>query len=179
MPLEIFSPHSGRPVMVRDQDLGRAIRDEGGRVFYVVPRSDGEGHYGSLTRKGSERDENRYLNAEWKLAGDASVNDPTDASTPTTENIPATAASIAHDATGVRSPWRRWIILVVLITMVVFGVLIALREKPGAANELPNIESAETHSPTGTPADSSGLQPESSAIPGQDPTGNLNPPLDP
>ena len=32
----ILSPYSGKPVKVREQDLGRAIRDEQGRVFYIV-----------------------------------------------------------------------------------------------------------------------------------------------
>ncbi|MEM6553827.1 MAG: FKBP-type peptidyl-prolyl cis-trans isomerase, partial [Planctomycetota bacterium] len=60
MPLIIHSPYSGKQVKVRDQDVGRAIRDEEGRIFYVVQRASGEGVYAALTRKGSEKDEQRY-----------------------------------------------------------------------------------------------------------------------
>lgn len=60
MPVTVNSPYSGRPVKVRDQDVGRAVRDEDGRIFYVVPRSSGEGFYAAPTRKGSEKDEQRY-----------------------------------------------------------------------------------------------------------------------
>lgn len=60
MPVTVNSPYSGRPVKVRDQDVGRAVRDEDGRVFYVVPRASGEGFYAAPTRKGSEKDEQRY-----------------------------------------------------------------------------------------------------------------------
>ncbi|MEM6459939.1 MAG: hypothetical protein AAF710_11185 [Planctomycetota bacterium] len=60
MPITINSPYSGRPVKVRDQDLNRAVRDEEGRVFYVVARADGSGHYAAPTRKGSAKDEQRY-----------------------------------------------------------------------------------------------------------------------
>ncbi|MEM1212556.1 MAG: FKBP-type peptidyl-prolyl cis-trans isomerase [Planctomycetota bacterium] len=60
MPLTIHSPYSGKPVKVRDQDVGRAIRDEEGRIFYVVQRTSGQGVYAAVTRKGSEKDEQRY-----------------------------------------------------------------------------------------------------------------------
>ena len=60
MPITILSPYSGRPVKVRDQDLERAIRDEEGRIFYVVQGTDGKGYYASMTRKGSEKDQDRY-----------------------------------------------------------------------------------------------------------------------
>ena len=64
----INSPYSGRPVKVREQDLGRAVRDEEGRVFYVVKRADGQGYYSAMTRKGSEREEKAYDEMAAKMA---------------------------------------------------------------------------------------------------------------
>ena len=60
MGIVVHSPFSGRPVKVRDQDVGRAVRDEEGRIFYVLVKSGGEGHYGAITRAGGEKDEARY-----------------------------------------------------------------------------------------------------------------------
>lgn len=68
MPITILSPHSGRPVKIRDKDIGRSVRDEENRIFYVVSRSDGQGYYAALTRNGSEKDEQRYLELEQKTA---------------------------------------------------------------------------------------------------------------
>ncbi len=67
MPIVILSPYSGRPVKIRDQDIQRAVRDEENRVFYVLPRSDGQGHYSAITRQGGEKDEARYLKIQEKL----------------------------------------------------------------------------------------------------------------
>ena len=86
MPITILSPHSGRPVRVRDQDIGRALRDEAGRVFYIVAGAEGGGHYASMTRQGSEKDEERYRQLEQQ--GPAPVEDL------------APAAPQVHDATG-------------------------------------------------------------------------------
>jgi hypothetical protein len=58
--IEVNSPHTGRPVRIRDKDVGRTVRDEGGNIFYALPRADGEGHYGSLTRAGGPDQERRY-----------------------------------------------------------------------------------------------------------------------
>ena len=33
MPIVINSPFSGKPVKIRDQDVGRAVKDEEGRIF--------------------------------------------------------------------------------------------------------------------------------------------------
>jgi hypothetical protein len=44
---------------VRAQDAGRALRDEAGRVFYVLPARRG-GYYGSTTRTGGPAEEERY-----------------------------------------------------------------------------------------------------------------------
>lgn len=60
MPIIVNSPYSGQPVKLRDQDVGRAVRDEENRVFYVLERSDGSGYYGAMTRQGGLKDEQRY-----------------------------------------------------------------------------------------------------------------------
>ena len=49
----VKSPHNGRPVKVREQDVGRAVRDDEGHVFYVLARCDQNGYFGSTTRGGS------------------------------------------------------------------------------------------------------------------------------
>ena len=64
MPIVILSPYSGRSVKIRDKDIGRSVRDEESRIFYVVPRTDGKGYYSSITRNGSSKDESRYLKLE-------------------------------------------------------------------------------------------------------------------
>ena len=61
MSITVNSPHSGRPVMVRPQDIGRAVRDEEGRIFYVLAKSDGSGHFGSRTRQCDEKQEQAEL----------------------------------------------------------------------------------------------------------------------
>jgi hypothetical protein len=68
MGITVNSPHSGNPVKVRDEDVGRAVRDEEGRIFYVLPRSDGKGYYGAVTRAPNTRDEARALQMENKIA---------------------------------------------------------------------------------------------------------------
>ncbi|GAB4107943.1 MAG: hypothetical protein Kow00105_12660 [Phycisphaeraceae bacterium] len=90
MAIIVHSPYDGQPVKVRDQDLGRAIRDGEGRVFYAVKRSDGQGYYGALTRKGSDKDEKRYLEMLEKMETARSVGKV------------RTEAQL-HDATGKKS----------------------------------------------------------------------------
>jgi hypothetical protein len=68
MPIVILSPYSGRPVKIRDKDIGRSVRDEENRIFYVVQRTEGQGYYASLTRNGSEKDQKRYDELEQKTA---------------------------------------------------------------------------------------------------------------
>ena len=68
MPITIHSPFSGREVKIRDQDVGRAVRDEENRIFYVLERADGSGHYGAPTRSGNPRDEVRYDELVAKMA---------------------------------------------------------------------------------------------------------------
>ncbi|MEM7626594.1 MAG: hypothetical protein AAF333_13440 [Planctomycetota bacterium] len=109
MPIVINSPYSGLPVKIRDQDIGRAVRDEEGRVFYVVPRASGEGYYSAPTRKGSAKDEARYDKMETRVA---QVQEMVDAQ-----------AQTVHDATGKRraNPVGRLIVLVLLLGVLTVG----------------------------------------------------------
>ncbi len=106
--IDVNSPHSGRIVRVRDKDVGRSVRDEDGRIFFVLPRSDGEGHYGSVTRTGGPKEEQKYLEMlakeeHAKATGQA-----------------ITAAAI-HDATGRRrSSWRGKAVIFFILAMVMF-----------------------------------------------------------
>lgn len=68
MPITVLSPYSGKPVKVRDNDAGRAVRDEEGRIFYVLAKSDGTGYYGATTRAGNPKEEARALELESKVA---------------------------------------------------------------------------------------------------------------
>lgn len=67
MGIIVNGPYSGQPVKVRDQDVGRAVKDEEGRVFYVLQKSDGSGYYGAMTRAGGAKDEARAAELEGKL----------------------------------------------------------------------------------------------------------------
>ena len=69
MTVEVLSPFSGRPVKVRPQDVGRAVRDEAGRLFYVLPRPDGSGYYSAPSRAGGQRDIDRYDRYLHRMAG--------------------------------------------------------------------------------------------------------------
>ena len=53
MEIVVKSPHNGRPVKVREQDVGRAVRDDEGHIFYVLARGAKDGYFGSMTRGGS------------------------------------------------------------------------------------------------------------------------------
>ncbi|MEM8782391.1 MAG: FKBP-type peptidyl-prolyl cis-trans isomerase [Planctomycetota bacterium] len=126
MPLTVLSPYSGRPVKVRDQDVGRAVRDEEQRVFYVVPRPTeaaeagpddptGGTHYASLTRHGSEKDLGRYDALVAKGAALGEHREHTAPARPRPEG--------AHDATGrKRSPLPRLVVLVLALGAIGVGV---------------------------------------------------------
>ncbi len=108
--IEINSPHSGRPVRVRDKDIGRSVRDEDGRVFFVLPRTTGEGYYASFTRAGGADDERKYLAM---LAKE--------------EHAKATGEAITQqqifDATGRRrSSWKGKLVILVLLLLVLLLV---------------------------------------------------------
>jgi len=107
MALIVHSPHDGQEVKVRDQDLQRAIRDSEGRIFYAVRRSDGQGYYGSFTRKGSDKDEQRHLSMLEKTQK-------------ARETGAERSAQQVHDATGKPSGSgvMRWIILWVVAALI-------------------------------------------------------------
>ena len=121
MPITVNSPYSGRPVKVRDADIERAVRDEEGRVFYVVKRPSGEGYYAALTRKGSAKDEARYDGMETKMD--------------TAREVGAErSAAQVHDATGRRRPGtvRRAVILFVIVLLLAAAAWFVLgRFAPG------------------------------------------------
>ena len=116
MPI-VHSPHSGRPVKVREQDAGRAVRDEAGRIFYVLPKADGSGSYGSRTRSGGGAEEQHA--ATMAAAG---PDRESDAPTPP-----------AHDATGRKRSTHRGK-LVVLMLFIVLAVLVYLFSPYGPYN---------------------------------------------
>ena len=107
MALIVHSPHDGQEVKVRDQDLQRAIRDSEGRIFYAVKRSDGQGYYGSFTRKGSDKDEQRYLEMLEKTQK-------------ARETGAERSAQQIHDATGrpAGPGVMRWLLLLVLAALI-------------------------------------------------------------
>ena len=86
MPFVIHSPFDGTPVKIRDQDIGRAIRDKENRIFYVIPNSSGEGYYSAPTRQGGLKDEQRYARMMEKTAK--------------TSQIVREEAATVQDATG-------------------------------------------------------------------------------
>lgn len=110
MPIIIHSPYSGRAVKIRDQDIERAVRDDEGRIFYVVPRSDGDGYYAAPTRKGSEKDERRYVEMLEKMATNQQV-------------FQEQSQQQIHDATG--RPRRGGLLrlLIILTTAAAAGIL--------------------------------------------------------
>ena len=105
MPFVIHSPFDGEPVKVRDQDIGRAIRDKENRIFYALPKAAGDGYYSSPTRQGGLKDEQRYERMLQK-------------SVKTHQNVLEEVVA-AHDATGRgRRRGRGRLVLLVLVAIV-------------------------------------------------------------
>jgi hypothetical protein len=118
MPITVLSPYSGTAVSVREQDVGRAVRDGEGKVFYVLPRIGGQGYYASKTRSGGEAEERNYQEIEAR--GPTGVLEPGDRSRGTgAEAQPGVAA---HDATGRRQPKVRLRVILLVIMTLAFGV---------------------------------------------------------
>jgi hypothetical protein len=69
MGITVINPHNGEEMKVRDGDAGRAVKDREGRIFYVMPKKDGSGYYGALTRAGSDKEEARNKEMEDKVSG--------------------------------------------------------------------------------------------------------------
>lgn len=139
MPITILSPYSGRPVKVRDQDLERALRDEEGRIFYVVEGTDGKGYYASMTRKGSEKDQQRYR----KLDERGAVVDQK-----AKQNVLE-----AHDATGRkrRNPVGTLVLLLIIAALAGAGyVYVAHPQWLGLGDE-PAVNEPSDPSPPATP----------------------------
>ncbi|MEQ9460944.1 MAG: hypothetical protein RIG82_08340 [Phycisphaeraceae bacterium] len=106
MSIKVRSPYSGVEVAVRSEDVGRALRDESGRVFYVIARGAGGGCYGSKVRAGSESDEAQAR--RWAEG----------------ESLPVSSGGAAvHDARG--SGGRRssagWVVAVLVIVLLAGG----------------------------------------------------------
>lgn len=132
-PVTILSPYSGRPVKIREHDLGRALRDEQGRVFYVVEDPE-HGRYAARTRKGSTKDLERYRQIESgvaKLEGDLTL---TDAS-----------PKQVHDASGTkrRNPVGLLLLIVLLGTIAAAGY-VYLNHPDWLGLETPASQSPET-----------------------------------
>ena len=105
MPIIINGPYSGKPVKLRDQDIGRSVRDEEGRTFYVLPRADGSGFYSSPTRQGSAKEEERYDSMASKTQGLA-------------ERVKQEHTAL-HDARGRgQGSWRGKLVILVLLIAV-------------------------------------------------------------
>ena len=72
MSLVVYSPYSGAAVKIRNEDIGRSVKDPDGRIFYVVANGDAGDCYAAKTRKGTPEDlalalsneENAKLNPE-------------------------------------------------------------------------------------------------------------------
>ena len=111
MPITVLSPFSGRPVKIRDQDLGRAVRDEENRIFYVLKKSDGSGYYGAPTRTGNPRDEQRYLELEKKVGQAHEV------------SAQRQAEVKVHDATGRRRSSLRGKLIVFVLLLIVAAIV--------------------------------------------------------
>ncbi len=119
MPILVHSPHDGSPVQVREQDIGRAIRDKNGKIFYCLPRASGEGYFGSKTRAASAKGEEQVdaLAAQFQQTNETGVPDKT-----TTDRTPFPPTS--HDATGKRrkaSPARAIVLLLILAALIAAG----------------------------------------------------------
>ncbi len=144
-PVTILSPYSGRPVKIREHDLGRALRDEEGRVFYVVEDPE-HGRYAARTRKGSAKDLQRYRQIESgvaKLEGDLQLDDA--------------PASQIHDATGSkrRSPVGVLLLIVILAAVAAAGYIylnhpqwFGLGEPVNETQEADDAEQSSSQSPS-------------------------------
>lgn len=142
MPITILSPYSGKPVKVRDQDVGRAIRDEEGRIFYIVDGTDGGGHYSSMTRKGSEKDEQRYRKL---VDGSAKV-----------DRVAREHVLQAHDATGKKRSNPLGMVILLLIVLAVAAAAYVYFVRPDL---VPGLKPDDTTDPADSPAQPEGGEP--------------------
>lgn len=159
MPITILSPYSGRPVKVRDQDLERALRDEEGRIFYVVQGDDGKGYYASMTRKGSEKDQERYR----KLDEKGAVVD---------QRAKETVQQL-HDATGTkrRNPVGIMLLLLIVLALAGGGYVylqhpewLGLGDEPAEQPEVPGTPGSPDADPDNPASEQTGMAPGFSAV---------------
>ena len=136
MEIKVNSPHSGRPVIVREADVGRALRDENAKVFYVLRQSDDKGYYGSRTRAGGSQEERNYI----------------EISTRSSEADLSESAPPMHDLTGNRRPRSRGklVILVLVVIALVIALLWALTVGPWVGYRMAGGCGAEPDSRAGT-----------------------------
>ena len=121
MAIVVFSPFNGQPVKVREADVGRAIRDAEGRFFYVLKRGDGEGYYGSPTRRGGPEHEMRAreLAEAWEAAhGVVDPESVEEAATASITDGPAGPAKGMHDATGRRRRNGPFVVAILVLLIV-------------------------------------------------------------
>lgn len=146
MAIIVPSPHSGCPVRVREQDMGRAVRDESGRIFYPLPRSSGGGHYGALTRAGSAEQEQRCTELATEFSRQPTLESP---------------QPEAHDATGCgRHRPTAWLIL--LLLLLTLGIVALFAWKPAARRIRDAIRDTTQESeildpPSGSPGGGDGI----------------------
>lgn len=137
--ITILSPYSGQPVKVREQDLGRAVRDEQGRIFYIVEHPE-YGRYAARTRKGSDKDLERYQ----KLQAGTEKLDASSA-------VQASRSAVVHDATGVkrRNPVGLIALVVILLVLAAGGyyALVSLGVIGSAGTDPNPIEDIEPDQP--------------------------------
>ncbi|MFG0247419.1 MAG: hypothetical protein ACF8OB_00925 [Phycisphaeraceae bacterium JB051] len=142
MPIVILSPYSGRPVKIRDKDIGRSVRDEENRIFYVVsrPEGQGDGYYASLTRNGSEKDLKRYDELEEKTV----VAD---------EHKREELAQPVHNAMGRKrkGTWARRLIYLAILGGLAYGAWTQKDRFMGSEDD--STPAIEQTTPADTPAD--------------------------
>jgi len=72
--IQVNSPYDNNPVKVLEKDIGRAVKDGEGRTFYVLPKSDGSGYFGAISRADPGKEEADAVHRETKQArADASA----------------------------------------------------------------------------------------------------------
>lgn len=69
MSIEVRSPYSGEMVKIMPKDVGKAVKDRDGRVFYVLEDDEG-GYYPSMTRsgEGSAKAQGDHARTEERMA---------------------------------------------------------------------------------------------------------------
>ena len=135
MPFIVHSPFDGEPVKVRDEDIGRALRDKQKRIFYALPKSSGDGYYSSPTRQGGLKDEQRYERLMQSTVKAA-------------DNVREEAAAV-HDATGRRrSGKRRGLVVLILLLILLAAAYYAYKQYGDRIERLlPNSDDAGGRSP--------------------------------